>query len=300
MNIKQLLVEARSTLAKSGIESASLDAELLLAHVIKKNRSYLFAHGDCFLELAEYQMFQGLVRRRAAKEPVAYLLGVKEFWSFELSVNPAVLIPRADTECIVEQVLALPLPGDCVVLELGVGSGAISIAVAHERPDWQVIANDLSFAALKLAQYNANKNLSQSSDSSEPVSLFCGNWLQAVSCSSVDLIVSNPPYVAAGDPLLDEGTQYEPSSALFSEQNGIRDINDIIHHAIYCLRPSGWLVLEHGAQQREAILALVAALDLERLPAPRNDGMCLEFKNIIAVSDLQGQDRGIALQLERS
>lgn len=298
MNIKQLLVEARSVLAESGVESASLDAELLLAHVLKKNRSYLFAHSDRVLESVEYEMFQDLVRRRVAKEPVAYLLGVKEFWSFDLSVDSDVLIPRADTECIVEQVLALSLPGDCSVLELGVGSGAISIAIAHERPGWQVIANDLSFSALQLAQYNVTKTLSQLADSNAPVSLFCGNWLQAVNGSSVDLIVSNPPYIAPGDPLLDVGTEYEPSSALFSEQEGLSDINDIIHGARFCLRPGGWLVLEHGAQQREAILALVSTLNAQPLSMPRHDGLMLEFKNIMTVKDLQGKDRGLALQLQ--
>jgi release factor glutamine methyltransferase len=225
------------------------DAELLLAHVLGKSRSWLFAHGDDFASKETVTAFRSLVARRVAGEPVAYLTGRRGFWRFDLAVSPATLIPRPETELLVELALArLPSDRTLRLADLGTGSGAIALALAHERPRAQVIATDASADALAVAQANATaldiRNLE----------FRLGDWFAPLPDERFDLIASNPPYIALDDPHLQEGDlRYEPSAALSSGADGLDAIRAIVGDAPAHLEPGGWLLLEHGWEQGDAV-----------------------------------------------
>jgi len=233
-------------------ESARLDAEVLLGHVLGWSRALLISAGRDEVDAAREKKFAALVQRRANGEPVAYLTGVKEFWSLPLKVTPDVLVPRPETETLVEWALDLvvdtPSPR---VADLGTGSGAIALAIASERPDAKIVATDQSATALRIAQANA-KALGIGN-----VQFAQGSWFAPLKGELFDLVVSNPPYVAAGDPHLD-ALRYEPEAALISGPDGLEAIRAIASEAPRHLRSLGWLLLEHGAGQAEAVRNVLA------------------------------------------
>jgi release factor glutamine methyltransferase len=231
---------------------ARLDAQMLLLHALGRaphDRAWLVAHdGDAVPDQAA-RRFDDLCRRRADGEPVAYLTGCKEFFGLTLQVDARVLDPRADTETLVEWALEL-IDGPMRVADLGTGSGAIALALQSQRPATQVIAVDASAAALEVARANATRL-------GLPVTFRQGSWLDG-DATRYDLIVSNPPYVAATDPHL-AALRHEPPQALASGPDGLADIREIIRQAPGCLEPGGWLLLEHGHDQAQAVRSLLAA-----------------------------------------
>jgi release factor glutamine methyltransferase len=225
-----------------------MEAELLLAHVLNTSRSWLIAHAEDMLDETTARQFAQLVDRRAAGEPIAYLTGVRGFWSLDLEVTPATLIPRPETELLVELALErLPLNKSVQVLDLGTGSGAIALAVASERPQAQITATDASQDALVVAQRNARHHHLVN------VSFAHGDWFAPLADRRFDLIVSNPPYIESGDVHLRQGDlRYEPASALASGEDGLNDIRRIVRAAPSHLVHGGWLMFEHGWNQGDA------------------------------------------------
>lgn len=245
--------------------SPLLDAELLLSHALGRERSFLHAHPETVLTEPQHQRYGMLLERRAQGEPLAYILGVKEFWSLPLRVTPDVLIPRPETELLVELALARISRHEVVELaDLGTGSGAIAIAVAHERPNTKVIATDSSHAALAIAAGNAQRlGLTN-------IQFLAGNWFLPLR-GRFHLIVSNPPYVDAGDPHLQDRTlRLEPREALISAAGGLRDLRLITYGAADFLYPGGWLIVEHGYDQATCVHALFERRGLEAIETRRD------------------------------
>ena len=247
MNIKQLL--ATTILPNS--TTARLDLEILLAWVLEKPRAFLYSYPETILTPAQQQHWAELIARRHAGEPLAYIVGHKEFWSLQLTVNNQVLIPRPETELLVELALAKITNSAAVIADLGTGSGAIAIALATERPNWQIYATDLSQSALAIAKLNAQKFCLNN------ITFCAGNWCAALPDLAFDAIISNPPYIAHNDPhLLAASLKFEPQSALVAG-DGLRDLTTIITQAHAKLKPNGWLMLEHGHDQSPALQALL-------------------------------------------
>ena len=249
------LAQALRDAAARGV--ARLDAQLLLLHVLQRppgDRAWLIAHDDDVLADDTATRFAALAARRAAGEPLAYLVGSKEFFGLPLQVDARVLVPRPDTETLVEWALEL-LRGRTAprVIDLGTGSGAIALAIQQARPDAQVEAVDRSAAALEVARANAQRL-------GLPVQFRQADWLDGAE-GRYDLVVSNPPYVAAGDPHLPD-LRHEPLSALVAGADGLDDIRRIAAAAPAHLAPGGWLLLEHGWDQAEAVRGLLAAAGL--------------------------------------
>jgi release factor glutamine methyltransferase len=237
-----LLAHAAARL--SDPSSAVLEAQLLLAHVLGVSRSHVMTELEHIPEADLSRRYAGLVERRAAGEPLAYILGQKEFWSLPLKVGPGVLVPRPETELLVERALALrPQPAGRLA-DLGTGSGAIALALAMERPQWEISATDVSAEALATAQANAAAlNLHQ-------VKFLRGDWFEPLRGRTFDLIVSNPPYVAEGDPAMQDPTLgFEPRIALTPGRDALQSLREIIRAAPAHLERGGWLLLEHGAGQ---------------------------------------------------
>jgi release factor glutamine methyltransferase len=255
-SVSEALAAARSNLAGLPDADPALDAEVLLAHVLGRDRSWLYAWGERRLEPMHQVRFDELVRQRARGVPIAHLTGTREFWSLPLAVTPDTLIPRPDTELLVEWALqCVPVGAGARVLDLGTGSGAVALALASELPRAEVIASDRSLAALRVAASNARRlGLPQ-------VGLLCGDWLAPLDARpSFDLIVSNPPYVAAADPHLGRGdVAHEPRAALAAGPTGLDALRTIIAGALTRLQPGGFLLLEHGAAQAAAVRALLRA-----------------------------------------
>jgi release factor glutamine methyltransferase len=230
-----------------------VDAEALLIHLLAKPRSWLIAHATDALTPDVVATYTALVDRRASGEPVAYITGRRGFWSLDLEVTTDTLIPRPETERLVELALErLPLERASTVADLGTGSGAIALAIAQERPQAQVAATDTSSAALLVAQRNAQRlQLAR-------VRFLHGDWLAALGDEQLDLIVSNPPYIENDDPHLSQGDlRFEPVGALASGRDGLHDIRQIVLQARAHLRRGGWLLLEHGWQQGRAVRELL-------------------------------------------
>ena len=246
----QVLQRAAKELAIES-DSPRLDAELLMAHTLGCTRSMLLVHDDALLSPADDAAFAALLAQRLDRVPVAYLTGVKEFWSLSLQITPAVLVPRPETEGVVEQALRLlPAGSTGRVLDLGTGSGAIALAIATERPQALVTGTDLSEAALAVAATNgARLGL-------ERIRWRAGSWFDAVPGERYDLVVSNPPYVAANDPHLQALTA-EPRAALSAGPGGLEAYELIIPAARDHLTATGWIVLEHGASQAPEIQNLL-------------------------------------------
>jgi release factor glutamine methyltransferase len=232
-------------------ESPRLDAELLLCHVLRVSRAALVVHGADAVDADDQCRYDELIAQRAGRMPIAYLTGSREFWSLELHVTPDVLVPRPETELLVELALQrLPQDQPLTVLDLGTGSGAIALAIATERPLARIIAVDLSARALAVASSNAVRlGLSR-------VEFRAGSWFDAVPGLTVDLIVSNPPYVAGNDPALELLT-HEPALALASGPAGLDALQAIVGNAARHLNPGGWLLLEHGHTQDVEVAALL-------------------------------------------
>ncbi len=248
-----------------------LDAEVLAMHITGLSRTQLVTRGDQPLPAAQDACLTALVARRAYGEPVAYLTGEREFWSMPLKVSPATLIPRPETEHLVEQALARIAPdaGDTIV-DVGTGSGAIALALARERPHARIIAIDVSAEALAVARENAERLGLEVA--------FCqGDWLTALPAAQVDMVVSNPPYVANDDPHLNVGdVRFEPATALRGGADGLDAIRVLAGTARAALRPGGWLLLEHGYDQGAAVAAIL-----------RTHG----YRDVRGYTDDAGQDR---------
>jgi release factor glutamine methyltransferase len=250
----------------------AVDAEFLLAHVLEKSRSWLFAHRGDFVSEAAAAAFDALVDRRAAGEPVAYLTGQRGFWRFDLAVSPATLIPRPETELLVELALErLPADRPLRIADLGTGSGAIALALGFERPHAQVIATDASVDALDVARANA------AALQLPNVEFRGGDWFAPLAGERFDLIASNPPYIAVGDPHLDEGDlRFEPAKALSSGIDGLDALRAITSRAPAYLGDDGWILVEHGWDQGAAVRELFAAAG---------------FVEVETARDLEGRDR---------
>ena len=256
--------------ARSRIDA--VDAQWLLAHALDRPIAWLYAHADEPVDDATAARFEVLVERRVAGEPVAYLTGRRGFWTFELQVTPDTLIPRPETELLVELALArLPSDRALQVADLGTGSGAIALALARERQRAQVLATDASHAALDVARANA-RALGLAN-----IAFARGHWCTALDRRQFDLIASNPPYIAAGDPHLALGDlRREPAAALASGVDGLDAIRAIVADAPSHLVGGGWLLLEHGLDQGDAVRALLRAA---------------RFADVATDRDLEGRDR---------
>ncbi|MBS1246154.1 MAG: SAM-dependent methyltransferase [Proteobacteria bacterium] len=250
--IDQIIRQATQQLAAVS-PSPRLDAEVLLMHVTGLTRTALITRAQEPLLPEHDERLHMLLTRRARGEPIAYLTGRREFWSLDLCVTPDVLIPRPETELLVEQALAhIPEDAEWTVADLGTGSGAIALAIATERPHCRLIATDSSAAALAVARANATRL------GIAKVEFWHGEWLKPLAGMRFDVIVSNPPYVRANDPHLTQGdVRFEPESALVAGADGLDAIRRIAVDALSCLRPGGWLLLEHGYDQAKAVRALL-------------------------------------------
>lgn len=250
MQLQRLRQQATAQLVASA--SPKLDADVLIAHVLGCSRTWLIAHADDELSVDTVAAVQTLLARRAAGEPVAYLVGQREFWSLPLTVAPSTLIPRPDTERLVELALErIPAAQACRVLDLGTGTGAIALALKQERPQAEVVAVEREPAALALAARNA-ESLGLA------LVLHQGNWFAPLPGQRFHVIVSNPPYIAADDIHLSQGdVRFEPRSALVAGADGLDDIRIVVREAPAHLFPGGWLLFEHGYDQGAAVRALL-------------------------------------------
>lgn len=234
-------------------DSARIEIQCLLQQVLNVPRAWLLAHSEHYPNETEQIRYHELLQRRLRGEPVAYLLGEREFFGLMFKVTPATLIPRPETELLVELVLPrIPQQGLCRVLDLGTGSGAIALALAHARPDVEVLGCDASTTALAVAHANAQQLAIANA------AFIHSNWFEAFTAQKFNIIVSNPPYIAAGDPHLARGdVRFEPISALVSGGDGLHDIRHIAAHAPDYLEPGGWLLLEHGYDQAAQVRELL-------------------------------------------
>jgi len=258
--------------ALSDSDSAKLDAQILLSFVLDKPGSYLLTWPDLSISESDCQYFYTLLERRILGEPIAYIIGTKDFWSLTLSVSPATLIPRPDTETLVEHVL-IDFPGETLAcLDLGTGTGAIALALASEKPKWHIEAVDFNADAVVLAQKNAKDN------QLPRVDIYQSDWFEQIAVNkSFDLIVSNPPYIENSDNHLSQGdVRFEPKSALVAKQNGLSDIIHIVDSARNYFNEVGALYLEHGFEQAEAVQQIMTKYG---------------YENIATLKDLAGNDR---------
>lgn len=233
-------------------ESAQLDARLLLCHVLECNPAYLLTWPEKAVEQTNVDAFSALVELRKQGHPVAHLLGYRDFWTLRLKVSPDTLIPRPETELLVEKALELPLAENAKVLDLGTGTGAIALALASEKSAWQILGADVVQPAVALAMQNGKLNQIANAQ------FIQSDWFDDIPPQQFQLIISNPPYVESNSEYLHQGdVRFEPLSALTSGEDGLDDIRRIITHAKSYLSTSGWLMIEHGFEQAQAIQQLM-------------------------------------------
>lgn len=256
LSIEMLLRQAAAQLADAGSESPQIDAAVLLCYVLDKPRSYLLTWPEKTLDTEQQAAFDAALQRRLAGEPVAYIVGEREFWSLPLKVAPHTLIPRPDTERLVELALQKIPAEPCSVLDLGTGTGAIALAIASERPDLQVTGIDLRPEAAQLARDNS-QNLQITN-----TRFLSGSWYSPLTADErFAVIVSNPPYIDKTDPHLEQGdVRFEPKSALVADENGLADIRIISEQGRQFLQQGGWLLMEHGFEQGEAVRDILLEL----------------------------------------
>ncbi|HUA81976.1 MAG TPA: peptide chain release factor N(5)-glutamine methyltransferase [Dyella sp.] len=260
LDIRSALIEATRRL------DSRVDAEMLLEYALSKTRSWLIAHADDALSPEHMSAYALLIEQREAGEPIAYITGRRGFWSLDLEVTPDTLIPRPETELLVELALErVPVDKACHVLDLGTGSGAIALAIARERPKASIVATDANAGALEVAQRNARRHHIAN------VSFVQGDWFAPLDARRFDIIVSNPPYIESGDQHLEQGDlRFEPMRALASGPDGLDDIRRIIRDAGLHLSPDGWLLFEHGWNQGDAVRALLEAAGFAELSTMRD------------------------------
>lgn len=253
-SIATLLKQAQQKISSIS-DSSHLDAEVLLAHSLQKPRSYLFAHPEQQLSASQAVQYSQLIQQRQLGTPIAYITGKQEFWSLELMVNEHVLIPRAETELLVEIILEkLPEKEQISLADIGTGSGAIALAIASERPHWQIYGTDTSTAAIQLAKTNA-RNLQI-----ENITFLLGDWCQPLPSIKFDAMVSNPPYIAESDPDLAQYVKkFEPKQALIAGESGLEAFQAIIAQAKKYLHGNGLLIFEHGHLQAQSINKLLTS-----------------------------------------
>lgn len=258
----------------TGSESPRLDVEVLLSHVLNVDRSWLYTWPNKKLSHEQQQQFNALFERRLAGEPVAYIVGKWGFWSLSLYVNSSTLIPRPDTESLVERVLQLPLPNNTRVLDLGTGTGAIALALASEKPLWNITATDVSGPVVALAVKNTE---SLGITNVEVVQSDWFSYFEEHEFEPYDVIISNPPYIDENDEHLQQGdVRFEPRSALVSGEGGTEDIERIVFAAPKYLKPGGWLLIEHGFRQAKIVSQIMDSAG---------------FTSVVIGQDLAGNDR---------
>jgi release factor glutamine methyltransferase len=263
-SIRRLIEAATEAL---GTDTGRLDAEVLLASIMGKNRSHLHAWPEKILPQETCEKFQQLVKRRVCGEPVAYLTGQREFWSLALAVNTDTLIPRPETETLVTLALG-KIPADrCLhIADLGTGSGAIALALATERPRCRIVATDVSAKALACAAGNASQL------GIENIRFMQGNWCEPLPHEPFDVVLSNPPYIEAQDVHLEQGdVRFEPRSALAAGADGMDDLKQIVACAHPCLREGGWLMLEHGYNQATRVKNQLGTQGYREISSQRDD-----------------------------
>lgn len=250
-SIQHFLAQAKSKISP-------LDAEVLLAHVLQKSRTYLYAFPQKALDSQSQSEFLNLIQRRIAGVPVAYLIGSKEFWSLSFTVSSDTLIPRPETELLVEEILKQLPQKHLKIADLGTGSGAIACALAKERPEWEIVATDISHEALTIASNNAQRF------GLENISFYQGSWFTALPDTDFDVIVSNPPYIAEAEwASYEAGLRYEPKGALISGFDGLKDLRNIIFLAKNYLKKHGHVVVEHGCNQGKEVRNLCFEANLK-------------------------------------
>lgn len=257
MSVPQLTERSLSSVAEAlrACPLPATESRLLMQHVLQASHAFIASHGELALEADQLARFREISARRAAGEPVAYLLGTREFYSLPFRVSPAVLIPRAETELLVDLVIGKLSPESRArVLDLGTGSGCIAVALKKHLPAARITAVDVSQAALDLARENARQLPAEAA----AIEFILSDWFQALSRRKFDLIVANPPYVASNDPHLRAGDpRFEPRNALDGGHDGLRFIREIAEQARQYLAPAGWLMFEHGYHQAEACRELL-------------------------------------------
>jgi len=233
-----------------GIDIA-LESAVLLAHAVQKDRSWLFAWPEKTLSTQQQQLYESYLQRRLKGEPVSYITGYREFWGLELKVSADTLIPRPETELLVETALGRINKATAKVLELGTGTGAISAALMTERPAWKILATDSNAETLAIASENFKKHRLK-------IETLLSDWFACIPDEKFDLIISNPPYIESGDPHLRQGDlRFEPITALASGKDGLNAIRKIVQQAGAYLDDKGWLMLEHGYNQGDAVSSLL-------------------------------------------
>ena len=260
LSIEQLIRQSSQQLAESS-DTAKLDVELLLARCLNKDRTYLFTWCDKLVNVEEESAFNELFARRLKGEPIAYILGQQEFWDITLNTAAHTLIPRADTETLIDWVLELAddLPTNAKAIDLGTGTGAIALVLASEFPQWQVQAVDLIPQAVELAQQNGKLN------NLERVQFYQSSWFDNV-VGQFDLIVSNPPYIDPADEHLSQGdVRFEPKSALIADKKGLADLELIAQQGRDYLVDGGWLLMEHGYDQQDAVQKILIELGYQQV-----------------------------------
>ncbi|MDX2349190.1 MAG: peptide chain release factor N(5)-glutamine methyltransferase [Porticoccus sp.] len=241
-------------------DTSRLDTEVLLCHVLGKNRTFLYTWPEQLLSTSQQNQFQTLFNRRLKGEPIAHLTGTREFWSLSLNVSSATLIPRPDTELLVELALGLLLAEQAAVLDLGTGTGAIALALASEKPHWNICAVDAVAEAVALADENRRQL------GFDNVRVFQSDWFSELNGQTFDLVISNPPYMSASDDHLQQGdVRFEPGSALVADEAGFADLSTIISNANLHLSPGGWLILEHGYEQGDEVRQMMSLAGFSRV-----------------------------------